>query len=112
MFTNTSRSPKDAIAAWKAALACASLVTSSVTVRPLSEYLALSSTSCSGLRAVATTRSPASSTASVNARPRPREAPVMSHTFDIDPLFAVHGTDQEQASRFRDEEVAPLKRCC
>ena len=27
----------------------------------------------------------------VNARPRPREAPVMSHTFDINPLSAVHG---------------------
>jgi len=27
--------------------------------------------------------------ASVNARPRPREAPVMSHTFDINPLSAV-----------------------
>jgi hypothetical protein len=26
----------------------------------------------------------------VNARPRPREAPVMSHTFDINPLSAVH----------------------
>ena len=31
-----------------------------------------------------------SSTASVNARPKPREAPVMSHTFDINPLSAVH----------------------
>src|ERR1700688_4173305 len=27
--------------------------------------------------------------ASVNARPRPPEAPVMSHTFDINPLSAV-----------------------
>ena len=67
----------------------ASLVTSSGTLQTLPEYLPSSSTSCSGLRAVATTRSPASSTASVNARPRPREAPVMSHTFDISPLSAV-----------------------
>lgn len=55
-----------------------------------SEYLSSSSTSCSGLPAVTTTRSPASSTASVNALPKPREAPVMSHTFDINPLSAVH----------------------
>src|SRR5260370_3537749 len=89
-FMTHSRSPKDAIAASKAALACTSLVTSSGTVQTLSEYLSSSSTSCSGLRSVATTRSPASSTASVNARPRPREAPVMSQTFDINPLFAIH----------------------
>jgi hypothetical protein len=34
--------------------------------------------------------SPGSSAGSVNARPRPREAPVMSHTFDTKPLSAVH----------------------
>src|SRR5260370_23642784 len=52
----------------------------------VSTYLLSSSTSCSGLRAVATTRSPALSTVSVNTRPRPRDAPVMSQTFDINPL--------------------------
>src|ERR1700730_14337642 len=55
-----------------------------------SPYSLSNSASCFGFRAAATTRSPALSTASVNARPRPREAPVMSQTFDIDPLSAVH----------------------
>jgi hypothetical protein len=37
------------------------------------------SASCSGLRAVATSLSPAVSTASASARPRPRELPVINH---------------------------------
>src|SRR5215469_18059779 len=42
------------------------------------------SANCSGLRAVATTRCPASRTTSVKARPSPRAVPVINQTFDID----------------------------
>src|SRR5260370_6293116 len=78
-----SRRPKVWIAASAAYFACASFVTSSETVRTLTPNLPARSARSPELRAVASTRCPALRASSVKARPRPREAPVISQTFDM-----------------------------
>src|SRR5258708_6936912 len=79
----TSRPPKVWIAASTAYFAWASFVTSSGTVRTVSPNLPARWTRCCELRAEASTRCPALRASSVKARPRPREAPVISQTFDM-----------------------------
>ena len=51
------------------------------------------------LRAVATTRWPAFNASCVNDRPRPREAPVISQTFDIETPFTDRHYLDSAASR-------------
>src|SRR6202008_4314365 len=58
-------------------------VTSSSTARICSPYCSRRSANCCGLRAVATTLSPAASAALTISRPRPRPLPVTSQTFDM-----------------------------
>src|SRR5260370_2363973 len=63
--------------------AWSAFVVASRRVRTLSPNLVARWTRCSELRAVASTRCPALRASSVKARPRPREAPVISQTFDM-----------------------------
>src|SRR6478672_3501822 len=78
LLTTTSRRPKCSAARRTAAKSSSRSVTSSSIGRTLPPYASTSASSVSSLRAVAATRSPRSSAASVHARPKPFDAPVMN----------------------------------
>src|SRR5258707_6897869 len=80
LLTTTSSRPKRPVPAATAARAASASVTSTASGSTLSACRSAISASCSGLRAVATTRSPASRAARTRARPKPREEPVMNQT--------------------------------
>jgi hypothetical protein len=83
LLTTTSSLPKAAAARLTPSNTAGRSETSSGSRTSASGYSAARSASGSMLRAEATTRSPAASAASVNALPRPREAPVMNQTLAV-----------------------------
>src|ERR1700733_13888182 len=78
-----SSEPKPLMAASTAFFAPLESVTSSANVKTFWPYDFVRSSSCSGFRAVATTRSPRLSAASAIDRPKPLELPVTSQIFGI-----------------------------
>src|SRR4051812_1670580 len=78
LLTTTSSRPNVSSAAWTAASTAAPSVTSRATVHTRLPKRSARPASCRGSRAVATTVSPASRTAVLMARPKPRLLPVTS----------------------------------
>jgi hypothetical protein len=83
LLTTTSSCPKVRCAASTAAKSASRSVTSSWSGRIASPYFSTSSSNVEMSRAVAATRSPRSSAASVHSRPKPRDVPVMNHVFCV-----------------------------